>query len=518
MRGYLGEVALAEKTPPAGSTGSGRRATDACTWVAAGILTGALGAWAALVWAAPSLPASLALQVPQFARALAAGLFLTAGVMRLARWRLTDDPRAARAAAALLLLGAGLPAVALVGPLMQRPEALAHATPAARMLLVFPVLALIAAGSLPRHTIIRPVRVAAVLLAAWAVTVTALANRHLTSAPSLMDVPGVWLAAEIVAAGGWIGLAVAVWRQGRRESRPARNLAALALLLMGMCELLKAHSIAHEPASFGLGPGIQLIAAALATAAAAIELCEAFRTNSSQARNIAHTLVDVQEQLAQVEQVQRERLHDARSAVIGVIGASRLLSQPSAQSVPDPVRLHNLMAAELTRLQAMLDTESLESIEEFELADVLEPIVLAHRLAGGVVDTNLGLLRAIGRPQATATVLANLLDNVRSHAPGASVTVQAEQCWSTIVLAVEDNGAGIAASERERVLLRGARGSTPTPGSGLGLYLAATAMTSQFGTLRLSERRGGGTRVVLTLPAANAAHLSSPVAIRAQAS
>jgi signal transduction histidine kinase len=483
-------------------------------------LTCALVAWAALVWAAPSLPESLALQVPQLARALAAGLFLTAGVMRLARWRLTDDPRAARAAAALLFLGAGLPAVALVGPLMQRPEALAHATPAARLLLVFPVLALIAAGSLPRQHVVRPVRMAAVLLAAWVVTVTALANLHLTSTTSLMDVPVVWLAAEIVAAGGWMGLAVVAWRQGRRESRPARNLAALALLLMGMCELLKAHSIAYEPASFGLGPGIQLIAAALAAAAAAIELREAFRTNSSRAHYIAHTLVDVQEQLAQVERVQRERLHDARSAVIGVIGASRLLSQPSAQSVPDPVRLHNLMATELSRLQAMLDTDSLESIEEFELADVLEPIVLSHRLAGGVVDTNLGPVRAIGRPQATATALANLLENVRSHAPGASATIRAEQCGSTIVLAVEDNGGGIAASERERVLLRGARGSTPAPGSGLGLYLAATAMASQSGTLRLSERKGGGTRAVLTLPAATrsaAAHLAFPVALRARA-
>ena len=488
------------------------------TWLAAGLLITALAAWCALVRATPWLPASIDLQVPQVARTLSAGLFLTAGVLWLVRWWLTDDQQSARTGAAFILLGLALPVVALVGPLMQSPPELAQGVPAGRLLLLLPVLALVAAGSRSSGHAIRPLPVVVILFAAWAVVTTVLAEWHWVSARLPMDVPQVWLVAECAAGATWLLLASGAWRQGRSEGRPTRNWTAVALLLMGLCELLKAHSIADRPAEFGLGPGLQALAAAIVAIVAAAEFRDAYRIYRGRSVALAHALVDVQQQLADVQQSYRERLHDARSAVIGVVGASRLLSEAATPAVADPRRLHDLMAAELGRLQDTLDTDSVEPLQEFALTDVLESVVLSHRLAGGVVDVELGVVRVVGRPTATATAVANLLANARVHAPGAHVNLHAERQGSTVVVLVDDNGAGIPASERERLLLPGVRGSTSAAGSGLGLHTAAAAMTGQAGSLRLTERPGGGTRAVMTMTAAAHHRLTDATSSRADAS
>ncbi len=491
---------------------------DRSSWLATGLLVFAFVAWCTLASAARALPESVNIQVLQIARALSTGLFLTAGVLWLARWRLTNDSQSACAAAALILLGGALPIVGIVGPFLQTPPQLSYAMPAGRLLLLLPVLGLVTASARTSRRDLRPLPLVVVLFAAWGIVTAGLAELHSVSTVLPMDVPQVWLLAECFAAATWVVLASVSWRQGHREARPTLNWMAVALALMGLCELLKAGSIALPGGPFAIGPGVQFLAAGVAAIAAGAELREAYRIDDGRSVVLAQALVDTQEQLAQVQQTYRERLHDARSAVIGVVGASRLLSQPSAPAAPDPRRLHEMMAAELGRLQETLDTDRVEPIGEFRLTDVLEPLVLSHRLAGGVVDVEMDSVVAVGRPTATATALANLLANARAHAPGARVTVHAAQHGPTVIMIVDDDGAGIPAGERERVLLRGARGSTSrAPGSGLGLYTAATAMADQSGTLHLAERPGGGTRAILTIPAAAYPRLAEVDATRAQA-
>lgn len=499
------------------ATRKGARALG-CTknaWLVAVLLTIALAAWSVLVWQAPRLPATVNLQVPQVARAIATGLFLIAGMLWVARWRLTGERQAAHAAAALIALGAALPVVALVGPLMQKPSELAATAPAGRLSLVLPVLVLIVIGSRPSRRTARPLPLAIVTLVGWALTASALTDRRAMAAMLPMDTPLVWLVGECIAAGAWLALALAAWRQANTQARPALSLAAVAMVLMAGCELVKAHSILALPATFSLAPGLQLIAAAVVTAAAAVELRDAHHADSRKSADLAHALVDVHEQLAQVRQLHRERVHDARSAVIAVMGASRLLSQSPERAGSDPSRLHELMAAELVRLQETLDTDNHEQIQEFTLTDVLQPVVLAHRLAGGVIDAQLGAVRVLGHPRATATAVANLLANARTHAGGARVAIAAERRGSSVTILVDDDGRGIPAHERERVLQPGGRGSAAGPGTGLGLHTAATAMRGQSGTLRLTERPGGGTRAVLTMPSAGAPAIGIAIAANA---
>jgi two-component system sensor histidine kinase PhoQ len=69
-----------------------------------------------------------------------------------------------------------------------------------------------------------------------------------------------------------------------------------------------------------------------------------------------------------------------------------------------------------------------------------------------------------------------------------------------LVLDVEDDGRGIPASDRTRVLERGARADESVAGQGIGLSVAREIATAYSGSLEVGESRFGGARVSLRLP------------------
>jgi signal transduction histidine kinase len=101
--------------------------------------------------------------------------------------------------------------------------------------------------------------------------------------------------------------------------------------------------------------------------------------------------------------------------------------------------------------------------------------------------------------------LANLIDNAIKYAPrpGAgspaiTLTMSAARAGSDLVVKVADNGIGIPAADRERVLQRFVRleQSRSEPGSGLGLSLAAAVARLHHGTIELGDGNPG---LVVTL-------------------
>jgi signal transduction histidine kinase len=276
--------------------------------------------------------------------------------------------------------------------------------------------------------------------------------------------------------------------------RGAWSPAATALLIT-CCVILFALAVSSgDHLGLGLCVGVPL------AALIALRIRDHTRDRRRSVR-LRRALDDAIGNLVRVEQTRREQLHDARTAVLALNGASRLLCQPDGVAAATADRLQRMMSAELHRLQDVLAGRRCEPIREFDLAEALAPVIWSHEVAGGPIRSDLEQIRVLGRPEATATAVANLLANARVHAPGSTVTVRAEADTDTVTIIVEDNGPGIPAVERERVLLPGVRASS-APGSGIGLYTAATAMSEQAGTLRVTGREGGGTCVLLTLPAA----------------
>jgi two-component system, NtrC family, sensor histidine kinase KinB len=112
---------------------------------------------------------------------------------------------------------------------------------------------------------------------------------------------------------------------------------------------------------------------------------------------------------------------------------------------------------------------------------------------------------ALGRPEAVAPVLDQLLENAVKYCPaGTPVEVTVEAQDGGAVLRVADRGPGLADGERERVFERFVRGSAAAPGSsgaGLGLWIVRRTVEAQQGRVVALAREGGGTVVEVRLPA-----------------
>ena len=114
---------------------------------------------------------------------------------------------------------------------------------------------------------------------------------------------------------------------------------------------------------------------------------------------------------------------------------------------------------------------------------------------------------ATGDAELLKQALVNLVDNALRHSPPPArivVRVAMEQGHAT--LSVSDDGPGIPAADRARVLQRFVRldSSRTVPGNGLGLSLVAAIAQLHAGELGLSDNAPGLT-VSLILPAAPAA-------------
>lgn len=136
-----------------------------------------------------------------------------------------------------------------------------------------------------------------------------------------------------------------------------------------------------------------------------------------------------------------------------------------------------------------------------DVAELYEPLAedknlsLSVDLAGGqTVRGNRHLL---------SQALANLLDNAIKYTPsGGAVSLSLAAGPTGPVIEVADSGPGIPESARDKVLERFQRleSSRNTPGSGLGLSLAAAVVKLHHGELGLLDSPSGGLLVQVRLP------------------
>jgi two-component system sensor histidine kinase ChvG len=196
----------------------------------------------------------------------------------------------------------------------------------------------------------------------------------------------------------------------------------------------------------------------------------------------------------------------------------------------DVQRLDRLISdiSDASRLDAELAREDAKPVDLSELLrttvslfndihrDDTPEVVLEIAYSGGARPYH-----AIGHDSRLSQVIVNLLDNAISFSPpGGRVTVAARRVGAEIQIAVEDDGPGIPAENLERIF---ERFYTDRPqesfgqNSGLGLNISRQIVVAHGGRLwaenRFSaaagaksagaaERRSGGARFVIRLPAA----------------
>jgi len=96
-------------------------------------------------------------------------------------------------------------------------------------------------------------------------------------------------------------------------------------------------------------------------------------------------------------------------------------------------------------------------------------------------------------------MLGNLLDNACKWAR-TQIVIDAAVTGSQVVIAVEDDGSGIAPALRDAVLQRGVRADEAAPGSGLGLAIVRDLAELYGGSITLDASPRGGVRANLSLP------------------
>ena len=206
--------------------------------------------------------------------------------------------------------------------------------------------------------------------------------------------------------------------------------------------------------------------------------------------------------------------HELRSPLATIISALEV-AQDYPELVDDELK-NGTLIPEAHRMQALVedllllaraDEQGLTIRKGHVYLDVIAEgdAARVRREHGLHVYTDLEAVRLVGDVSGISRVVRNLLDNAARYAKSRiEITVAAR--GEQVVLTVGDDGPGIPAADRIRVLDRFVRIDTDRSraggGTGLGLAIVAEIVSAHSGSVDIGERLGGGTLVTVTLPAA----------------
>ncbi|NBN78441.1 HAMP domain-containing protein [Microvirga tunisiensis] len=154
----------------------------------------------------------------------------------------------------------------------------------------------------------------------------------------------------------------------------------------------------------------------------------------------------------------------------------------------------------IARVEAMSPDRGLEPVDvraiAEEMAELYGPVLEDE---GGRLSLDLAPVpKALGNRELIAQALVNLIENALKYArtddgQPLSITVMVRQEKDRILLSVADNGPGIMAKDRDRVVDRFVRleQSRSEPGYGLGLSLVRAIARLHGGTLVLADAQPG---------------------------
>jgi len=228
-------------------------------------------------------------------------------------------------------------------------------------------------------------------------------------------------------------------------------------------------------------------------------------------------LDEIERLFSSVRQVSDDVAHDLRTPLAHL----KQRVETALAGTPDAERYRQALEGASEKIDDVLATfEALLSIGQLEaganlaafhpvdLSDIAASVVEAFRPSAE--DANHLLVLHAPRPAFVAAerslitqMLANFVENALIHTPpGSTIEIRVEPLGDVVRLTVEDDGVGVADEERDQIFRRFYRvdRSRTTPGSGLGLSLAAAVARAHKADIR-AEDAGPGLRIVVDFPA-----------------
>jgi two-component system, OmpR family, sensor histidine kinase MtrB len=203
--------------------------------------------------------------------------------------------------------------------------------------------------------------------------------------------------------------------------------------------------------------------------------------------------------------------HELRTPLTALVAEASLIEAGLTDLAPDARRAAELLVADVRRLRTLV--EDLMELSRFDAhAEQAErrPVDLgrivvaavAARLPEAAVSLQAEPVVIESDVRRLDRIVGNLLDNARTHAPGAAVEVSLSRVGDEATISVADGGPGVAPETLAHLFDRffKAQPSRRSGSSGLGLAIAAEHAALLGGTLAARARAGGGLELVLTLP------------------
>jgi CheY-like chemotaxis protein/signal transduction histidine kinase len=229
--------------------------------------------------------------------------------------------------------------------------------------------------------------------------------------------------------------------------------------------------------------------------------------------------------------------HEIRTPLNGILGyCDLLLREEGARLTPHGRRDLNVVKSNAKTLLALindiLDLSKIEAgrvdvvRERVDLASVVDECVATVRelLKGKEVtvgaDVDAAARTIFSDSLKVRQVLLNLLSNAAKFTDSGEILVEARAEGSTLIISVEDTGAGIPPDQLEHIFekFRQVDGSSTRKVGGTGLGLAIVREVSRVlgGNVELISTLGRGSKFIVTLPdALDAAGSAVPVSPRA---
>jgi signal transduction histidine kinase len=222
----------------------------------------------------------------------------------------------------------------------------------------------------------------------------------------------------------------------------------------------------------------------------------------------------VQERIEREQRFASDVSHELRSPITALTAAVEVLdarkddlperTRQALDVVVGQVRRFDAMVIDLLELSRLDAGASDLNPEDVDLVDLCDRVSQRYGYGDLPIEVHRrAKRRALVDRVRFERILGNLLDNATTHGGGPTrITIEPSPVKKSVLLAVEDEGPGVAASERTRIFERFARGSAARHriGTGLGLALVAEHATALGGEAWVEDRPGGGARFVVRLP------------------
>jgi two-component system heavy metal sensor histidine kinase CusS len=112
--------------------------------------------------------------------------------------------------------------------------------------------------------------------------------------------------------------------------------------------------------------------------------------------------------------------------------------------------------------------------------------------------TSRGKAKVCGDEPLFRRAISNLLSNALRHvSPGGTVTIETRTEPAEVIVAVKDDGSGVAPNDLPKLFDRFYRGQNSGNGVGLGLSIVKSIMSLHHGTVEVTSELGKGTTVIL---------------------